>query len=59
MGTRHELALHPAHIHGLTQLLRQAVGTIGARSTPGGGQRFHCDETGCARPLWEPAAGQA
>ncbi|MFD6940923.1 hypothetical protein ACFWAP_32830 [Streptomyces goshikiensis] len=59
VGTRHELALHPAHVDGLTRLLRQAVGTIGARSTPGGGRCSHCDGTGLARPLWEPAAGQA
>ncbi|MFJ6785213.1 hypothetical protein [Streptomyces yangpuensis] len=59
VGKRDELTLHPAHVHGLTQLLRQAVGTIGARSTPGGGRCFHCDGTGRARPLWEPAAGQA
>ncbi|MFF5706597.1 hypothetical protein ACFY7H_29540 [Streptomyces sp. NPDC012794] len=59
VGARDELTLHPAHVHGLTQLLRQAVGTIGARSTPGGGRCFHCDGTGRARPLWEPAAGQA
>ncbi|MET9429634.1 hypothetical protein [Streptomyces sp. NPDC003036] len=38
--------------------LREA-GTIGARSTPGGGRCFHCDGTGLARPLWEPAAGHA
>ncbi|MFB7609831.1 hypothetical protein [Streptomyces gardneri] len=59
VGTRHELALHPAHVHGLTRLLRQAVDTIGARSTPEGGRCFHCDGTGSARPLWESAAGQA
>ncbi|GLX42181.1 hypothetical protein Sros01_82530 [Streptomyces roseochromogenus] len=59
VGTRNELTLHPAHVHGLTQLLRQAVGTIGARRTPWGGRCFHCDGTGRARPLWEPAAGQA
>ncbi|MCX5079175.1 hypothetical protein OHA84_38180 (plasmid) [Streptomyces sp. NBC_00513] len=59
VGTRHELALHPAHVDGLTRLLREAVGTIGARGTPGGGRCFHCDGTGRARPLWEPAAGQA
>ncbi|MEU4356293.1 hypothetical protein [Streptomyces virginiae] len=59
VGTRHELTLHPAHVHGLTQLLRQAVGTIGARSPPGGGRCFHCDGAGRARPLLEPAAGQA
>ncbi|WP_267088241.1 hypothetical protein [Streptomyces sp. NBC_00249] len=58
VGTRHELTLHPAHVHGLTQLLRQAVGTIGARSTPGG-RCFHCDGTGLARPLWELAASQS
>ncbi|MFE3761131.1 hypothetical protein ACFXPI_05125 [Streptomyces sp. NPDC059104] len=59
VGTRHELTLHPAHVHGLTQLLRQAVATIRARGTPGGGRCFHRDGTGRARPLWEPAAGQA
>lgn len=35
VGTRHELVLYPAHVDGLTRLLRQAVDTIGARSTPG------------------------
>ncbi|MFJ3206135.1 hypothetical protein [Streptomyces sp. NPDC086989] len=56
VGARDELTLHPAHVHGLTQLLRQAVGTIGAPSTPGGGRCFHCDGTGLARPL---AGGRA
>ncbi|MFF3431352.1 hypothetical protein [Streptomyces sp. NPDC002602] len=59
VGKRHELALHPAHVDGLTRLLRHAVGTIGVCSTPGGGRCSHCDGTGRARPLWEPAAGQA
>ncbi|MGW1281362.1 hypothetical protein ACWD4V_30985 [Streptomyces tsukubensis] len=59
VGKRHEIALHPAHVGGLTRLLRAAVGTIAARGTPGGGRCFHCDGTGRARPLWEPAAGQA
>ncbi|WP_329130330.1 hypothetical protein [Streptomyces sp. NBC_00670] len=36
-----------------------ASGTIGARSTPGGGRCFHCDGTGRARPLWEPAGSHA
>ncbi|MFD6464671.1 hypothetical protein [Streptomyces goshikiensis] len=58
VGKRHELALHRTHVDGLTRLLRQAVGTIGARSTPGGGRCFHCDGTGRAHPLWEPATGQ-
>lgn len=46
---------------GPTRLLCHAVGTIGARSTPGGGRCFHCDGTRLARPLWESAssAGQA
>lgn len=55
ISKRHELALHTAHIDGLTRLLLHALGTIGARSTPGGGRCFHCDGTGLARPLWEPA----
>ncbi|MFJ5811149.1 hypothetical protein [Streptomyces sp. NPDC093093] len=59
VGKRHELALHRAHVDGLTRLLRDAVDTIAARSTPGGGRCSHCDGTGLARPLWEPAAGQA
>ncbi|MFF4321319.1 hypothetical protein [Streptomyces sp. NPDC001568] len=59
VGKRHELALHPAHVDGLTRLLRDAAGAIAARSTPRGGRCFHCDGTGRARPLWEPAAGQA
>ncbi|MFD8293928.1 hypothetical protein ACFV2B_37690 [Streptomyces lavendulae] len=59
VGKRHEPALHPAHADCLTRLLREAVGTIAARSMPGGGRCFHCDGTGCARPLWQPAAGQA
>ncbi|WP_412079434.1 hypothetical protein ACLF6K_38340 (plasmid) [Streptomyces xanthophaeus] len=49
----------PPDVHGLTQLLRQAVGTIGARSTAGGGRCFHCDGTGRARPLWELPVRQA
>ncbi|MFI1154685.1 hypothetical protein [Streptomyces sp. NPDC020817] len=52
MGTLQELALQRAHVRGLTQLLRQAVVTIGARSTAGGGRCFHYDGTGRARPLW-------
>ncbi|MEU9983778.1 hypothetical protein [Streptomyces sp. NPDC050856] len=59
LGRRQELPFHAAHTTGLTRLFRHAAGTIGARSTPGGGRRFHCDGTGFARPLWEPAAGQA
>ncbi|MGW6971888.1 hypothetical protein [Streptomyces sp. NPDC054952] len=59
VGKRHELALHRAHVDGLTRLLREAVGTIGARGMPGGGRCFHCDGTGRAHPLWEPATGQA
>ncbi|MFJ6518363.1 hypothetical protein ACIQJ4_08920 [Streptomyces filamentosus] len=48
-----------AHAAGLTRLFHHAAGTIGARSTPGSGRSFHCGGTGRARPLWEPAAGQA
>ncbi|MFD3679134.1 hypothetical protein [Streptomyces sp. NPDC058613] len=59
VGRRHELSLHRAHVDGLTRLLRHAVATLTARSTPGGGRCFHCDGTGRARPLWEPAARQA
>ncbi|MGI5451445.1 hypothetical protein ACQEVM_37935 [Streptomyces sp. CA-243310] len=59
VAKRHELALHRDHVDGLNRLFRNAAGTIGARSTPGGGQCFHCDGTGRARPLWERAAGQA
>ncbi|MFD9302127.1 hypothetical protein ACFWCB_05395 [Streptomyces sp. NPDC060048] len=59
VGKRHDLALHPAHVYGLTQLLRDATAAIGARSTSEGGRCFHCDGTGRARPLWDPAAGQA
>ncbi|MEU9064187.1 hypothetical protein AB0D13_36430 [Streptomyces sp. NPDC048430] len=57
ISKRHELALHTGHVDGLTRLLLHALGTIGARSTPGGGRCFHCDGTGLARPLSEPAAG--
>ncbi|WP_447034463.1 AlbA family DNA-binding domain-containing protein [Streptomyces hypolithicus] len=59
ISKRHELALHTGHVDGLTRLLLHALGTIGARSTPGGGRCFHCDGTGLARPLWETAAGHA
>ncbi|MEF9886772.1 hypothetical protein [Streptomyces sp. P9-A4] len=59
LGRRQELPLHAAHTAGLTRLFRHAARTIGARSTPGGGRCFHCDGTGLARPLWEPAAGHA
>ncbi|WP_327348973.1 hypothetical protein [Streptomyces europaeiscabiei] len=54
LGKRHELPLHAAHTVGLTRLFQNAAGTIGARSTPGGGCCVHCDGTGLARPLWEP-----
>ncbi|AVH61815.1 MULTISPECIES: hypothetical protein [Streptomyces] len=53
IAVREELPLHTGHVAGLTQLLRDSIGTIGARSTPGGGQCFHCEGTGKARPLWE------
>ncbi len=59
VGKRHELALHPAHVDGLTRLLRDATATICARSTSEGGRCFHCGGTGRARPLWDSAAGQA
>ncbi|MFC7795366.1 hypothetical protein [Streptomyces cinereoruber] len=59
LSRRQDLPLHEAHVAGLTLLFRHAAGTIGARSTPGGGRCFHCDGTGRARPLWEPAAGLA
>ncbi|MFJ8133270.1 hypothetical protein [Streptomyces hydrogenans] len=57
LGRRQELPLHEAHAVGLTRLFRHAAGTVGARSTPGGGLCFHCSGTGRARPLWEPDAG--
>ncbi|MFF5506491.1 hypothetical protein [Streptomyces roseolus] len=59
LGRRQELPLHEAHAVGLTRLFRHAVGTVGARSTPGSGLCFHCGGTGLARPLWGPAAGLA
>ncbi|MFC9931918.1 hypothetical protein [Streptomyces sp. NPDC127190] len=59
LGRRQELPIHAAHVAGLTRLFRHAAGTIGARSTPGGGRCFHCDGTGLARPLREPASGHA
>ncbi|GAA2264882.1 hypothetical protein GCM10010232_66340 [Streptomyces amakusaensis] len=59
LGRRQELPVHAAHTAGLTRLFRHAAGTIRARTTPGGGRCFHCDGTGRARPLWEPAAGHA
>ncbi|AWW36368.1 hypothetical protein [Streptomyces cadmiisoli] len=52
VGRRQELALHTGHIAGLTKLLRDSIGTLGAR-TPVAGQCFHCEGTGHARPLWE------
>ncbi|MEV7405816.1 hypothetical protein AB0N93_36260 [Streptomyces sp. NPDC091267] len=55
----HEFAVHPAHVDGLARLLGHAVDTVAAGSTPGGGWCFHCEGIGLARPLWEPAAGQA
>ncbi|MGW4506906.1 hypothetical protein ACWENO_19955 [Streptomyces sp. NPDC004436] len=59
VGKRHKLALHSAPVEGLTRLLRGAVDTIGARSTPGGGRCFHCDGTGRSHSLWEPESRQA
>ncbi|MEU8852766.1 hypothetical protein AB0C70_42630 [Streptomyces sp. NPDC048564] len=55
LGRRQELPIHAAHTIGLTRLFQNAADTIGARSAPGGGRCFHCDGTGRARPLWEPA----
>jgi DnaJ-class molecular chaperone len=46
IGVREELPLHTGHV-------ADAIGTIGARSAPGGGQCFHCEGTGRARTLWE------
>lgn len=59
LSRRQELPIHTAHTTGLTQLLRDAADTIWARSQPGGGPCFHCDGTGRARSLWEPAAENA
>ncbi|MGW3151151.1 hypothetical protein ACWDG1_42355 [Streptomyces sp. NPDC001177] len=54
--TRGTLAIRSTeYAAGLTRLFQNATGTIGARRTPGGGCCFHCDGTGLARPLWEPA----
>lgn len=53
ISVREELPLHTGHVAGLTQLLRDAIGTLGTRSTPGGGRCFHCEGTGLALPLWE------
>ncbi|MFZ3492331.1 hypothetical protein ACODT5_03660 [Streptomyces sp. 5.8] len=58
VGKRHELALHPAHVDGLTRLLRHAAATIAVHGTAGGGRCVHCDGTGLARPLWGAEAGQ-
>ncbi|WP_225827093.1 hypothetical protein [Streptomyces naphthomycinicus] len=52
IGVRQELPLPAAHVAGLTRLLWDAMGTMGTRSAPGGGQCFHCEGTGRARPLW-------
>ncbi|MEU9376497.1 hypothetical protein AB0D94_22360 [Streptomyces sp. NPDC048255] len=54
VGKRQELALHNAHIDGLTRLLRDTVGHLSASSTSGGGRCYHCDGTGLARSVWEP-----
>ncbi|KUM90261.1 hypothetical protein AQI88_38835 [Streptomyces cellostaticus] len=53
VGKQQELPLHTGHIAGLTQLLRDSLGTLGAHSTPGSGPCFHCEGTERARPLWE------
>ncbi|WP_178880353.1 hypothetical protein [Streptomyces acidiscabies] len=50
LGRRQELPIHQAHTIGLTQIFRHAAGTIGARSTPGGGRCFHCGGTGTPAP---------
>jgi hypothetical protein len=55
IGVRQELPLHNAHVEGLTRLLRDATGTIGAGSGPGEGNCCHCGGTGLARPLWKPS----
>lgn len=53
IGVRQELPLHSAHVEGLTRLLRDAIGTIGAGSGPGEGDCSHCGGRGLARPLWK------
>ncbi|MBK3603237.1 hypothetical protein JHN62_17100 [Streptomyces sp. MBT54] len=55
IGVRQELPLHSAHVEGLTRLVRDALGTIGAGSGPGEGNCCHCGGTGLARPLWQPS----
>ncbi|WP_158708293.1 MULTISPECIES: hypothetical protein [unclassified Streptomyces] len=55
IGVRQELPLHNAHVEGLTRLLRDTIGTIGAGSGPGEGNCCHCGGTGLARPLWKPS----
>lgn len=49
VGKRQELPLHTGHIAGLTRLLRESIGTLGAR-TPVAGQCFHCEGTGHGPP---------
>ncbi|MFC5174925.1 hypothetical protein [Streptomyces mutomycini] len=58
LSRRQELPIHAAHTTGLTRLFQDAANTVSARNREVG-WCFHCDGTGLARPLWEPAAGHA
>ncbi|MEV5177428.1 hypothetical protein AB0L10_41770 [Streptomyces flaveolus] len=53
VGKQQELPLHTGHIAGLTQFLRDSIGTLGAHNAPGSAPCFHCEGTGRARSLWE------
>ncbi|MEU0102901.1 hypothetical protein [Streptomyces sp. NPDC006267] len=59
LSRRQELPIHAAHTTGLTRLFQDAASTVSARNTREGGWCFHCDGSGRARSLWEPAAGDA
>ncbi|WP_327379033.1 hypothetical protein OG393_34680 (plasmid) [Streptomyces sp. NBC_01216] len=59
LGRRQELPIHAAHTAGLTRLFHDATYTISDRNDAASGCCFHCDGTGRARSLWEPAPGEA
>lgn len=59
LGRRQELAIHEAHTAGSPGSSATPPAPSAPAARPGGGRCFHCDGTGRARPLWEPATGHA
>ncbi|MDJ0466022.1 hypothetical protein [Streptomyces sp. H27-C3] len=55
LSRRQELPIHAAHTAGLTRLFQDATYSISPRDDAGSGYCFHCEGSGLAHSLWEPA----